>query len=171
MYRGYYNLFITGYHGTSNSNAEKIVRNQEFYPSRKDCEWLGEGIYFYFSFTDAYYWRESQSVLHSVIKINNTEYLDLDSEKGHMLYLSILQLLISKYGVAPSKDAEKNQCAVMKLLWQQYPRLKVVSASFPTEMSIIKTMLDCRKRRKEFCVRNNSHIKHTYLIRKDDVYD
>lgn len=59
----------------------------------------------------------------------------------------------------------------MKIIWDLHPKIKVMTASFPKEPTKFKTLLDKRPLRKEFCVRNNSYIKHTQLIRKGDLDD
>ncbi len=164
-------MFLTGYHGTTLTSANKILEG-EFNISSSETEWLGDGIYFYFSISDAYAWRNTEVILHSVIKIDDEEYLDIDSDTGKQIFSSICDLIAKAQGkVVSQNDIQKNQCAVMRILWDAYPKLKVVSASFPTERSKVRTLVDPRGKRKEFCVRNNDCIKHTYLIRKGDLDD
>lgn len=38
---------VVGYHGTSAKQAEVIVREGAFLPSKNDYDWLGHGIYFW----------------------------------------------------------------------------------------------------------------------------
>jgi len=38
---------VTGYHGCSREAAERIVEEQNFQPSTKTYDWLGEGFYFW----------------------------------------------------------------------------------------------------------------------------
>src|SRR5579863_9508112 len=38
---------VVGYHGTSATHAEVIVREGLFQPSENDYDWLGHGIYFW----------------------------------------------------------------------------------------------------------------------------
>ena len=166
-------MFLTGYHGTSLENGHKIIEEQQFNISDGKKEWLGKGIYFYFSFTDAYNWRDSDAIIHSVIKIDEDEYLDIDSKEGERIYNGILDIITSMQSkpIYSSASPQENQCAVMKMIWGQQPKIKVISASFATEPTKIKTLIDKRPRRKEFCVRNNNCIKHSYLIRKGDLDD
>ncbi len=70
-----------------------------------------------------------------------------------------------------ANNVQKNQYAVMKMLWESYPKIKVISASFPKTRTIFKTLLDRRPIRKEFCVRNNEYIKCTQLIKRRDLDD
>lgn len=39
--------FVIGYHGCSRAAAETILAQQQFTPSTKEYDWLGEGIYFW----------------------------------------------------------------------------------------------------------------------------
>ena len=166
-------MFLTGYHGTSLENGSKIVEEKQFNISDGEKEWLGSGIYFYFSFEDAYNWRNSDAVIHTIIGVNEDEYLDIDSEVGTAIYRGILKVIEAKQykTVEQNASAQENQCAVMKMIWQHHPEIKVISASFATEKTTVKTLIDKRPRRKEFCIRNNDCIQHLYLIRKGDLYD
>ena len=167
-------MYLTGYHGTTLENAYKILSEGKFNASDNDTDWLGKGIYFYFDFNDAINWRNADAVLHSVIKIDHSEYLDIDSNQGKKIYEQIVDIIASlqeKEVSTSSKNTQKNQCAVMRMIWETYPKVSVISASFPTEKTKMRTMIDVRKRRKEFCVRNNRFIKCTQIIRKDDIND
>lgn len=164
-------MFLTGYHGTSLESGNSIISDKQFNISHGPKEWLGNGIYFYFSFEDAYKWKESEAIIHAIIKINEDEYLDIESEEGKKLYRGVLNLITSAQSkpVNSNADAQKNQCAVMRMIWNQNPTIKVISASFPVEPTKIKTLIDLRDRRREFCVRNNDYIKHMYMIEKGDL--
>lgn len=167
-------MYLTGYHGTTSINANNIIKEGNFKISNSDVEWLGDGIYYYFDINDAYEWRNSEVILHSVIKIEDKEYLDIDSDVGKKIYNQIIEYISDMQGKSVNRSFEsiqKNQCAVMKMLWQTNPNIKVISASFPAVKTKLKTLLDTRPTRKEFCVRNNSYIKCTQLIRKDDLND
>lgn len=164
-------VFLTGYHGTDLASANSIIKENRYNISSSDTEWLGSGIYFYSSITDAYNWKESKAILHSVIKINDDEYLDIDSEEGIKIFQDIIDFICESHCVEICGSTQKNQCAVARMIWDTYPKLKVISASFATEKTKLKTLIDKRHRRKEFCVRNNSSIKHTYLINRGDLDD
>lgn len=167
-------MFLSGYHGTSIDNANSILDEHSFNLSTSDTDWLGQGIYFYFDISDAYNWRDSDAILHSVIKIDDSEFLDIDTTEGKKIYRDAVDCIAKIHNQPVSSravSAEKNQCAVMRMLWDSCPELKVVAASFPTERTKYRTMIETRLFRKEFCVKDNSFIKHTYLIRKDDLDD
>lgn len=167
-------MFLTGYHGTSNKSADNILEENFFKPSENDKEWLGKGIYFYFNFADAYEWINNESILHSVIKIDDDEYLDLDTKEGLNICRKAIDMVI-KYGVVTNpkdkKMAQKNQCAVMNCIWKLSDTIKVMSRSFPRERKVIEMIMDERSLRKEFCVKDNSCIKFTQRIRRSDIRD
>ena len=164
-------MFLTGYHGTSLENGHKILEKKKFDISNGEKEWLGPGIYFYFCISDAYDWKNSDAIIHSVIKVNEDEYLDMDSEEGTSIYNEIIEYIskMQNKHIFESTNSQKNQCAVMKMIWDQQPKIKVISASFAKEPTKIKTLMDKRPKRREFCVRNNDSIKHLYLIIKGDL--
>lgn len=167
-------MFLSGYHGTSLDNARSILDGQSFNLSTSNTEWLGRGIYFYFDISDAYNWKDSDAILHSVIKIEDSEFLDIDTPMGKKIYRDAVDCIAQIHNQPVSSravNAEKNQCAVMRMLWDSIPELKVVAASFPTEHTKYRTLIETRPFRKEFCVKDNNSIKHTYLIRKDDLDD
>ncbi len=164
-------MFLTGYHGTSLASANNILKNNEFKISSNDVDWLGSGIYFYFSIVDAYNWKNAEAILHSVIKVEDDEYLDIDSDEGSEIYQEMIDFISESHCIEICGNIQKNQCSVFRMLWETYSKLKVISAKFPTEPTKIKTLIDKRPRRKEFCVRNNSQIKCTYLIKRSDLDD
>lgn len=166
-------MFLTGYHGATNEKANRIEREGRFPLSHSDEEWLGTGIYFYFSIGDAYNWRSSDVIYHAVIKINDDEYFDLDTPEGLALVRRTVEYLYSQQtDMKPSKHAiQKNTCAVMQMIWESYPGVKVMAASFHPEPTKMPFLLEVRPKRKEFCVRDNSSIKHTYLIKRGELDD
>lgn len=161
-------MFLTGYHGTTLENAEDILKEGEFKISSGDKEWLGDGIYYYFNISDALNWKNAEAVLHSVVKIDDTEYLDIDTEIGANIYNQMIEYISSvqdKKVDDSNESYQKNQCAVMRILWDSYPKLKAVAAAFSPQRTKYRTLLDKRPKRREFCVRNNDCIKYTQLIK------
>lgn len=95
----------------------------------------------------------------------------MDSKEGSIIYNGIMKIISdtqSKH-IYKSTTPQENQCAVMRMIWGRYSKIKVISASFATEPTEIKTLMDKRPRRREFCVRSNDCIKHSYLIRKGEL--
>lgn len=170
-------MFITGYHGTTRDNAEHILSTRKFYLSKGEEEWLGSGIYFYPNLNDAYDWRESEVILHAVIKIKEDEYLDLDTKDGKEVYRNIINSLynytdeemITKGINISNNNIIKNQCAVANVLWDTFSEMKVIFASFHKERTQITTMIDARIERREFCVRDNDCIVSIQRIERSEL--
>lgn len=165
-------MLFTGYHGTTVENASKIIKTKKFLISNGDTEWLGKGIYFYPDINDAYNWRECETILHTVIKVNEDEYLDIDTKEGKDIYNIVTDFLLSmSISDKELSSPQKNQCAIMNLIWDTYDKVKIISASFATERTKLKTLIDTRPTRKEFCVRSNDNIVLIQEIRKGDLGD
>ncbi len=95
---------ITGYHGTSKDIASKIIEKKYFMISNGDKEWLGRGIYFYTNYEDALEWSKLKydtafSVLHTIIEINQEEFIDFDTEEGKEIF-ECFKSLFNKHGIA-----------------------------------------------------------------------
>lgn len=161
-------MLITGYHGTTKKYAHNIIKEKEYHLSKGEKEWLGSGIYFYEKFSDAFCWKpqpgEEKAVLHSVIKVKNGEYLDIDSYEGEKTWNEILDVICESEDIELDGTYQENQCAACRIIWDSYPQLKVLAASFATTPSKAKVLIDKRKRRREFCVRSNESIKCTQII-------
>ena len=161
-------MLITGYHGTKRHLANKIIQEGKYHISKGDKEWLGNGIYFYERFSDAYAWRrgaeEENAVLHSVIEVDDSAYIDIDTEEGKNLWLAILEGIVRNRHIELTGTAEENQCAVCRIIWDIVPEVKVLAASFAAEPSVARLLIDKRPRRREFCVRDNGPIKCTQII-------
>lgn len=167
-------IFITGYHGTTLKNAHNIFKSGQFIISNSDTEWLGSGIYFYYNLSDAYDWRDTEAILHCVVKIDEDSFLDFDDKDAKKLLKDMIDFICESEDLISGfsdKYIQKNQCALMKMLWDSYPKLKVIAATFKKDERKIKFLLDPRSGRKEFCVRDNESIKLIQLIRKDDLDD
>lgn len=72
----------TGYHGTSKTAQQAIVRDQRFRASTQSTEWAGTGIYFFVDdlpYDNAKRWAEFNRHFHppAVVKAN----IDIDSAK------------------------------------------------------------------------------------------
>lgn len=163
-------MLLTGYHGTTQKSAEKIIAERRLIPSISETDWLGSGIYFYPDINDAYNWRNAEAIIHCVIEVDSSAFLDFDTDSGKRLYSQMEAHICSEMDVTTyPKDAIRNQCAMMKMIWDQNPSIQVIAASFPTQPRKIKTLLDLRRRRREFCIRNNAGIKYIGLIRRGEL--
>lgn len=162
-------MIITGYHGTSKRSAVSILLDG-YNISTGDTQWLGDGIYFYYDYSSALDWAKrfnpgaEIAVLHSVITVAKNEVIDFDSEDGRNMMYWILKLA-NHYQVGFSEtEIQKNQSTMAKLAWELNDHCKVLCASFPSEKSWVKLLLDYRPKRKEFCVRTMDPIKSTTLL-------
>lgn len=161
-------IFLSGYHGTSMKAAQIIKDSGMFKISNGDADWLGSGVYFYFNIGDAIEWNEAEAVIHAVIHISEEEYLDLDTKEGQKIFKAMTTLFEKEYAMVLDKNsAQKNQCAITKMIWKFNPEIKVISATFHSTPTRTKTLIDTRDTRKEFCVRDNATIKYIHYIKKE----
>lgn len=165
-------MFLTGYHGTSADNATKIL-DGEFNISSTDVNWLGDGIYFYPEFSDAYEWGpqmgrpEPEAIIHVIVKVDDNCFLNMDSREGEEIISGIVNI-ISKTS-SKTISAQKNQCAIMRLIWDMCPEVQVIMAKFPKNPKPFPMVMDLRRYRKEFCLRSNELIRHKGIIERGEV--
>lgn len=167
-------MYLTGYHGTTLVNANKIVSEHKFHTSSSDYEWLADGIYFYCNIEDALNWRKNEVVIHSLIKVKDAEFLDMDSEQGRKLFFKVYNKIASSQEINEDKErfsVQQNQCAIMRSIWNLLPNVKVIAASFPSIPSRMPVIFDARPKRREFCVRENSYIKYVHIIKRGEIND
>lgn len=163
-------MYLCGYHGTSEASANSILKDNSGYtPSSSEHEWLGTGIYFYSNFEDAYVWKDAEVVLHSVISVTPDQILDLDSERGMERYRDAEALLQKKVGKELTSDPIKNQCAICRIIWKNCPTIKVIRYSFALPVGDVMALVLANRKRCEFCVRDNSLIVNTVMIKKEEM--
>ena len=92
-------MFLTGYHGTTLDNANKIINEGSFLLSNSDKDWLGSGIYFYFNINDALAWRNTEAIFHSVISVEPDEFLDIDTKTGADIFNNMIEYIIESVGI------------------------------------------------------------------------
>lgn len=169
-------IFIVGYHGTTEDGGNGILKNG-YNPSVGNKEWLGKGIYFYYDFNDAYKWRDAEAIMSSVIKLGDKEYFDWDTDAGSVLYNRMEEYVIQRNKetngnfIKFEKSQQENQCLFMQKIWELLPYIQMMSASFAVTPKILPILTDKRNRRREFCLRDNSLIKHTHIILRGDLND
>ncbi len=169
-------MYITGYHGTSNSAANAIANTGEFRVSHGDKQWLGDGIYFYCSFEMALNWQYKESdpfpeaVIHALIRVDESEVFDADSPEGVRVCKAISDYICKSAHVTSSRaHAEKNQCKIMNMIWETNPEIKVIACSLPDEPTRLLSLMDLRKKHREFCIRNNKSIAYIHVIQRGDI--
>lgn len=76
---------ILGYHGTTQENAQKILKDQTFVDSKRNNDWLGTGVYFFSYLGDAEWWISAKRycdvetcILKSQLEYTKEQLLDLD---------------------------------------------------------------------------------------------
>ena len=156
-------MYLTGYHGTSKEYAENILNNQRFLPSIGEKQWLGQGIYFYPDFQDALDWAKkyhfnNEAVIHALIYVDDDEIIDFDTSNGKKLFHDIVWLMGKQLNLSKTQ-IQKNQCIVCNAIWATNKKIKVLKAHFGKEQTLFRTLIDYRKQRLEFCVRDNSVIQ------------
>lgn len=164
-------VYLTGYHGTSGKSSKEIISKKKFQISNGKTEWLGKGIYFYFNYIDALNWNKNSSgiyaddIIHSIIKVDENQYLDFDTEDGARVFNEALDFFSKSVGVEFKGTPQENQCAVSNCIWDMTD-VMVIAASLPIQKRQLVTLIDKRKLRREFCVRNNDCIKSIQLIER-----
>ena len=157
---------FTGYHGTTELNGRRILKEKQFNLSNGNKEWLGKGIYFYEKYIDAFNWTQGSMVLHSIIEVEDDQYIDIDTEEGKKTCRKIMKYIFEKYSDRINEKAQENQCQTMNFMWETSPRLRLIFASFSSEKSKYNMLIDVREKRREFCVRSNEVIKSIQTIER-----
>lgn len=167
-------MLLSGYHGANEEKALRIQREGKYPLSHGPKEWLGKGIYFYYFISDACKWRDTAYIFHSIIKVKDTEFIDFDTQGGKDLIANLINYILENFYserifYKGSAFTQKNQCSIMNIIWDIYPKIMVMSCSFPIRPRPIPILTDYIPKRKEFCVRDNSLIKHTCVVKKEDL--
>lgn len=114
-------LEITGYHATSQENANRIIKETFTINKKRSNEWLGHGIYLFKHKTDAkswadrtYYCQPDPSLIKCFVEIEKEKYLDLDDPEklnGYVKYFDeVLELLSKENKVVLFKSKEEAMC-------------------------------------------------------------
>ncbi|MDR0916183.1 MAG: hypothetical protein LBN02_03225 [Oscillospiraceae bacterium] len=167
-------MVTTGYHGTSAAEADAILSTRVFKKSASSKEWLGEGIYFYDEYIDAYKWAKDRygangAVLHVIIEVDDDEYLDL-LDKRTAVYLAEAIDVLEEAGQF-TNDPEKNICTLANFLWQvplESKEVKLLLCGFYKEKKKVPLLIDVRDLRHEMCVRDNEYIKSIQKVEAGD---
>ncbi len=158
--------------------AQDILSTKTFKISDSDREWLGNGIYFYLKREDAQNWicqrkYKHGAILKATVEVKDNEYLDFDTDEGKIIFTSAANYIInfakSKGMRLPNDlgDVQERTCTVMRIVWENVKDLKLILASFPSEQREVQFLIDPRKYRKEFCVKDNGFISDIMLIHEE----
>lgn len=125
-----YNRTIVGFHGTSKTRAEEIVRLQRFRPSKNNHDWLGHGVYFWeHAPKQALWWaqlrygKENAAVVGSMIRLGNClDLLDPDNAKQLRVFHDELETAAHQAGreLPRNQNAKKyRDCAVLQAYYDE----------------------------------------------------
>lgn len=168
---------LIGYHGTTLSKAEKIIRERFFIKSTKDTEWLGEGIYFFPDIANAIWWAKNASkrfngrpaVLLVELWYEDYQMLDLDKPRDlrKMIYdfKDFLQGLAKEGEMIPdfSDSLPKLWCFSCNTYKARHPQIKLIAYTFENPQ---ETCTGFKYKQRQFCSTDNSIISH---IRKEEI--
>ena len=113
---------------------------------------LPSGIYFYFDINDAFVWRNTEAILHSIIRVEPDEVLDIDTGEGADIFNKMIDYII-KLDCIPKNakvSVQENQCALMRMIGDTYSNVKVIAASFPKQPTKLKLCLTDAREEKNF---------------------
>ena len=130
-------MYFTGYHGTIRTRGKEILEGKLFRKSISNKEWLGTGIYFYYEYGDAFKWSENIAdneeditILHVLIDIDENYVLDLDSERGIDYIREVVSFVKKEYYFLLGDSAQENQCTISNIIWNKWPEIQMLIASF-----------------------------------------
>lgn len=160
----------TGYHKAECSYAEIVKKWQRFKISRKDIEWLGDGIYFWENLSDAHWWRKDAykhfTIFRAELCCKSKYYFDLDDKKNMdemRKFAEACKDAFLKSGKDVSGDSFIYRAAVcsyykervgIKLMRFTFPQNEYNSLGFPIDVVY----------RTQYCATDNSVIKHFEVL-------
>ncbi len=169
-----YKVKMTGYHGTTYENAEKILSDQHFIESHRDNEWLGSGAYFFAYKAHADWWRT-----HSRYKGRRTEILSADLEYTEIQLLDLddpeqmqqMERIVKEFSQLDgdthvraanlSMEERSHQlCWACNLMKELVPEIGIVIYTFyPFQRRKISKYTSLEGNQRQICVSNQSIIK------------
>lgn len=126
-----------GYHGTNSEAAEAICETQTFKLSRKEDEWLGEGVYFFCDCEDAIWWckknqeqfSSTYSVLEAIIHAENI--IDLSHSYNDMKVFKTFCLIVKEKSERMTNgEKRKNYISLALKLMVTKIKADIVIAAF-----------------------------------------
>lgn len=175
-----YNVSIIGFHGTTENNANMILKDKHFIPTVNKAHWLGQGVYFFREDVDqAMSWaitqtkrreKEKPTVLRVEINVKNKFFLNLNSRE-HLFKLKHIIKKMEKdlreidFGLEGNEEALRGhiyRCAVLDLIPIEV--VKVIQNNFPLEQPGALETLEFKQMGVEMhsiqvCVRDHDLIK------------
>lgn len=166
---------ITGYHGTTQSYAGKILKEQKFLPSSSKKEWLGKGVYFFDDRNHAIGWahirarknKESVAVvLAADVCVKSSEFFDLDIPENVLRLEDYFEASIDDgefVGGAPRFQSDDElRCFTANYYKRTHPEIKVLAYTFDSTQ---KTRMGFAIKQRQLCVSSHdviSNIRTSY---------
>lgn len=174
-----YKVQTTGYHSTTCENAEKILSEQHFIESRKNNEWLGNGVYFFAYMADADWWRKqkrfdskSTEILSADLEYTNIQLLDLDDteqlEKMERIVKKFAKLDGNTYIRAANLSMKKRAyqlCWACNLMKKIAPEIGILMYTFRRKYMCKCSLFEANQ--KQICVSDQSIIKSIKKVEGD----
>ncbi|HCW8851562.1 TPA: hypothetical protein OYK20_002598, partial [Staphylococcus aureus] len=107
------NIEIKGYHGTTKSAANLIIKNSTFNKSSKVNEWLGHGVYFYELIEKAQWWSKNKNepvIIEAPISVQEDKLVNLDKPSEEDKFGSFIQSIEKQGGFVFSSDKIIRRC-------------------------------------------------------------
>lgn len=123
----YMSRIFVGFHGTTKSSADNILKTNDFIFSHGDEEWLGTGVYFFEDFiSHAYYWCDKYKCypLWSILKsdIIADKIVDLNDPETYEQFYQLAKELRTRYH--KRKDGKKREiidAVVLNVMYKTSP--------------------------------------------------
>ncbi len=103
---------IPGYHGTTVASGNQILEKGDFFLSEKEDSWLGSGVYFWKSVSDASWWASQKCeqslefpsqpmILEATLCCPKERFMDLDNEEQMQSLVLVSQALYERLRSGP----------------------------------------------------------------------
>ena len=165
---------MDGYHGTLLKNAQQIVESQTFKSSKKQNEWLGEGVYFFAYYDHAKWWisharfqgRET-GIIKAKLVYTDSQVLDLDDPYDFEQYRKFCYAFLNRVKKAGkslfpknASDVEK-RCVFLNLFKKHNPTIGMIIYTFHVDSCASMYLTPTQR---QICVSNHSIINHVEIV-------
>lgn len=170
------------FHGTLDHRADKIIR-KGFIESKKEFEWLGNGVYFFNEFDDAKCWaiRERNkpqnigsiaAVIQAKTSVEEEYFYDFDvPDKMDSFILETQELAKAlTYYYSGDFTREKVRCALCNWFAKKH-NIRVYAYSFPKKINTNAAFFPYTVVQRQLCVRDKDCISEVHLCYKEEFFD
>lgn len=171
----------TLYHGTSASSADNIMKhNFQIKKSRSD-HWLGNGIYFYDDYENAYLWAKKKfklkntSIIIAYTDIDNV--FDLDRKSNYNTFMRYTDEIMLDMELNGVNTGDMNNLEVRCLIFDCFKKIaeiKAIAYTFNLDLQFGKgknKFLRLGKNEKQICVYDISILKNIRVYNSFDEED